>query len=152
MHKTFYASGFLYRPKSAQILLQQLVSKLPESSSWSIVSGKNNKDEERAENTFQRVIYDLLKVKININSIHPVYDYFHNVYNATHYVFYAEIDEEEIFWSPKETAFSWFTFKQIPKLLCNLQTRQDIIVAQRVINLQIRETQEKMFDPKEVNQ
>ncbi|QQG40836.1 MAG: NUDIX domain-containing protein [Candidatus Levyibacteriota bacterium] len=151
MHKTFYASGFLYRPKSAQILLQQVVNKLSGSSSWSIVCGINKK-EERAHSAFQRIIYEVLKIKLKSDLIYPVYDYFHNGDNMLHYVFYAEVDEKQTFKTSKDSNFSWFAFKQIPKLVCNTQTKQDIVVADRVIKLKIRETQAKNVYPKEINQ
>ncbi len=140
MHKVFYASGFLYRPKSQQILLQQ-VAKDPStatSSPWSIFGGINRK-EEKTEIAFQRIIYDLLKVKLATKSIYAIYDYFHSGYKKFHYVFYGEVSETQNIHAPKGIIFSWFTFKQIIKLPFTEATKQDIIVGQRVIQAKLRE-------------
>lgn len=104
-----------------------------------MVCGKSNKKEE-AEGTFKRIIQKVLKVKLDSKSTYSVYDYFHSEYNAPHYVFYAEIKESKNVRLPKGNTFSWFTFKQIEKLPLADKTKQDIIVAKRVIEAKNRES------------
>lgn len=138
VHKTVYASGFLYRPKSQQILLQQIIQEKSQTSSvWAMVGGENHK-EEAADAAFQRIIDTLFKVKLVTKFIYPIYDYFSYDDKKFHYVFYGEVGETKKIAFPKRGTFSWFTFKQIAKLPFTQQTRQDIIVAQRVINAKSR--------------
>ncbi len=100
--------------------------------------GDANTKTEEAVLTFQRVIFNTLHVKLPIKSIFPVYDYFHTLHNKTHYIFYAEVPKMQKYTSKKDTV-SWFTFKQITKLPFTKQTKQDIVVAHRVIDAQERE-------------
>lgn len=143
MHKTFYASGFLYHLPSQQILLRQdmAVEKIP--SVWSFFGG-HSKPQEDEKKTFARVIHELLKVRIDPKQVISVYDYFHTQRNVTHFVLYAEISDAKIFKPSKEGSFSWFSQKQIGKLPFLEQTKHDLIVAQRVINLKLRNIEEKL--------
>lgn len=99
---------------------------------------QENTKEEDAAITFQRGIYNILHLKLPIKCIFPVYDYFHTLYNKTHYVFYAEVPKMQKYTYAEHT-LAWFTFKQIIKLPFTKQTKQDIIVAHRVIDAQERE-------------
>lgn len=140
MSTIFYASGILYNLKTQQILLYQASS----SPFWHLLGGEN-KDKETAEETFIRVIYSKLQLTLNKKYIQPVYDYFHEGHEVKNYVFYAEIDEPEIF-SPSISPngiFSWFNFKQTLKLPFTSQTKQDVVVIQRVVNAQARGNDEK---------
>ncbi|MBI4080382.1 MAG: NUDIX domain-containing protein [Candidatus Levybacteria bacterium] len=146
MHKAFYASGFLYRPQTQQILLQQLTKDTPNTSPiWSLIGGESQK-EEQAERTFQKIIAKLLKVKLDVKSITAVYDYFHNEHKKIHFVLYGEVGERQPIRIPKGATFSWFTFQQTLKLPFSDQTKQDIIVAQRVINAKIRELENALIN------
>lgn len=137
MHKSYYASGFLFHPASEQILLHQdPTSDTPE---WSLFSGAN-KAKETPEQTFYRIIRDELGIEVDITACHVVYDYQHREKKVPHYIFYAVVDEaydEEVLLTEHKTA--WFYFRQIIKLPMKKQTRQDITVGQRVINLALRE-------------
>ncbi|MEK7534229.1 MAG: hypothetical protein AAB600_02715 [Patescibacteria group bacterium] len=137
MHKAFYASGLLYHLKTQQILLHQQNKKNNVLSTWSMMRGQGQKKED-AQKTFQRIIYKLLRVKVNPKHIHPVYDYFHETLQATHYVLYAEVGSIKNFHSSKKGTLSWFTFKQATKLPFRDQTRQDLVVSERVIKAQAR--------------
>lgn len=81
---------------------------------------------------FQQIIYNKLKLKLEKECIYPIYDYFHDVLHKTHYVYYAKVKKMQDYTFGKDT-LSWFTFKQTLKLSFTQQTKQDIIVAQRVI-------------------
>lgn len=137
VHKTLYASGFLYRPQSQQILLQQLSDSSDTSYKWTMVGGAGNLREE-ADAAFQRIVNKTLKLKIPLRSIYAVYDYFHPEYKTSHFVFYAEVSETARIGLNKKPTFSWLTFKQILKLSFTEQTKQDVIVAQRVIQARSR--------------
>lgn len=131
MHKVFYASGFLYHSGSQQILLQQNNSK------WSMLGSQSRASETSVEN-FRRIVRAFLKLDLPAKSIREVYNYHHPVLKQEHYVSYAEIKKIIKFPPSKETTFAWFTLKDTAKLPLSVQTKQDIIVGQRVINSQIR--------------
>lgn len=136
MHKAFYASGFLFHLESQQILLHQPQQKNDSISLWSMFGTRNDKEEDSAV-TFQQMICDALNIKLARKHIYPVYDYFHNTHNAMHYVYYALVARKQNYTLEGET-LSWFTFKQTLKLRFAEQTKQDIVVAQRVIDMQER--------------
>lgn len=132
MHKDFYASGFLYHSHSQQILLQKLNSKT-EDTKWSLFE-KKNQDKENPEETFSNIIYSHLHLKLKPNSIYPIYNYTQSHENKNIYIYYGKITKLEKLNSTSKVTFSWFTFKQIHKLNISEQTRQDIIIGQRVID------------------
>ena len=137
VHKSFYSIGFLYHLRTQQILLHQPNLDNNSSSLWTMLGGTGN-EEEDSQKAFQRIIYRLLKVRIDEKHIHPVYDYFNSNLNTDHYVFYAKVRSMNNLSMPDNGALSWFSFKQITKLPFSEQTRQDIIVSQRVIQAQAR--------------
>lgn len=142
MHKPFYASGFLYHLKTEQILLHQPGQKHGASSAWSLFGGTSRRGESTTK-AFHRITYELLKVKLDLDDIYPVYDYFHNVFKKIHYVFYAHVPKVQNFRLRQGGTLSWFTFKQTTKLPFTDQTKQDIVVAQRVINAHARSNEAK---------
>lgn len=137
MHKLFYASGFLYHSPTEQILLRQMTSLKAPSPTWHMVGGIALKDEEPLK-TFERCIHDLIDVKLNSKRIFPVYDYFHNLHSTMHYVFYAEVKKLFAIAHDDKRGLAWVTFKQTTKLPFDAQTRQDVIIAERVIKAQAR--------------
>ena len=137
MHKSFYASGFLYSLKTHQILLLQSEQKDGIVSLWSTLGGESKEGEE-AQVTFQRIINELLNLDLKYKDIYPIYDYFHKTIDKVNYVFYAEVKNPPIFNSIRKNTLSWVTFKEISKLLFSGQTKQDVIVGERVINLKNR--------------
>jgi ADP-ribose pyrophosphatase YjhB (NUDIX family) len=138
MHKDFYASGFLYHPKTQQILLQQQ-NTADTDAIWSLFAGERQ-GKETAEEAFRRIIHSHLHLKLKPNNIHLIYSYFHENKNKNNYIYYAKIRKLEKFNGTKKVLFSWFTFKQIQKLHLPAQIRQDIIVGQRVIDAAIRKS------------
>ncbi|PIR79860.1 MAG: hypothetical protein COU25_02940 [Candidatus Levybacteria bacterium CG10_big_fil_rev_8_21_14_0_10_35_13] len=138
MHKDFYASGFLYHPRSQQILLQQK-NTAKNLANWSLFGGKNLKG-ETAEQTFKRIIDKILNLKSKQTTIHSVYSYFHKDLHKNHYIFYTKINKLEQYSPIKDAVFAWFKFSQIIKLNISEQTKQDITVAKRVIDASIRKS------------
>ncbi len=140
MHKSFYASGFLYSIKTHKILLLQSEQKDDIISLWSTIGGEGKEGEE-AQVAFQRIVHELLNVDLKIKHIYPIYDYFHEKLDKVNYVFYAEVKNPRVFNSLKENAFSWVAFSETLKLLFSAHSKQDVIVGERVINLKWRKDQ-----------
>lgn len=137
IHTSFYASGFLYNLKSQQILLLQSEQKDDIASSWSMLGGEGNEGED-AQTTFQRIINELLNLDLKAKNIYPIYDYFHSAREKINYVFYAEVKKPPVFNSFKEGTLAWVTFNDTLKFLFSTNTKQDVIVGERVINLKQR--------------
>ena len=140
MHKSFYASGFLYSLKTHKILLLQSEQKDDQASVWSTIGGES-KGGEDARATFQRIISELLNLNLKEKNIFPVYDYFHDKLDKINYVFYGEVGADEKFVSPKHNTFSWLGFAETIKLLFPAHTKQDLIVGERVVNAKWRLSQ-----------
>lgn len=104
--------------------------------------GGESKEGEEASAAFARVISKLLGINLKTKSIHPIYDYFHNTRNKTNYVFYAEVAKLK-FPTLKKDTLSWFTFHETSKLSFTSQTKQDIVVGERVINAKWRDDEAK---------
>jgi len=136
VHKTFYASGFLYHSDSAKILLQQTKTSDSEAL-WALLECEGKGSEAKGEN-FKQLVQKLLKTKLSPKQVHVIYDYYHPGLGKKYYVSYAEIDTFKEFPPVGKTIFAWFTQKEISKLKISKLTKQDIIVGQRVINSQIR--------------
>lgn len=136
----FYASGFLYSLKTHQILLLQSQQKDDSKPLWSTLGGESKVGEE-AQITFQRIVNKLLNINLKSKDIHPVYDYFHNVRNKPNFVFYAEVGSIKKF-NDLKMNLSWFTFRETVKLPFTSQTKQDIVVGERVINAKWRDDNE----------
>ncbi len=106
--------------------------------------GGESKDGEEAQAAFQRVIYKLLGVTLKTKNIYPIYDYFHNTRNKTNYVFYAEVGSTaKVSKASGKETLSWFTFHETLKLSFTSQTKQDIVVGERVINAKWRNDEAK---------
>ncbi|MGA2911217.1 MAG: NUDIX domain-containing protein [Candidatus Levyibacteriota bacterium] len=138
MHKDFYASGFLYHPKTQQILLQQS-STADSGTEWSLFEGECLGKETTAE-AFKRVVFSYLRLELKPKNIFSIYSYFHEDKKKNNFLHYAVVRKLETFPNTKKASFSWFTFKQIQKLHIPNQIKQDIIVGQRVIDSAMRKS------------
>ncbi|MBI3984753.1 MAG: hypothetical protein HY344_02310 [Candidatus Levybacteria bacterium] len=138
MHKDFYASGFLYHPKTQQILLQQITS-TSDSPSWTLL-GKNSTKGRSGQEVLKELLQEVLNLKIKIDKIKEVYSYFSKKFNQDHNIYYVEVKRLYRKSPLENTTVSWFTFKQIQKLNVSEQTKQDIIIGQRVIDSSIRKS------------
>lgn len=142
MQTSFYVSGFLYSLKTHQILLLESNQKNDPPAYWSTIEGDGKEDEE-AHMIFQRVINKLLDINLKTKDIYPVYDYFQETKNKFNFVFYAEIRNIKAFNKLKKSNLSWFSFQETGKLPINSQTKQDIVVGERVINAKRRDGEAK---------
>ncbi len=134
MQTSFYASGFLYSLKTHQILL------LESDSLWSTLGGESQEGEE-AQTTFQRVVCDTLDINLKPKNIYPVYDYFSSTRNKPNFVFYGQVRSVKKF-NDLKGKLTWFTFTETVKLPFTKQTKQDIVVGERVINAKWRDDNE----------
>ena len=130
-------SGFLYNKKTHQILLIQTKQE-GDLKLWSTMGGDVN-DGEDVQEAFQRIINNLLNITLKTKDIYPIYDYFHSNRNKPNYVFYAEVKKKIYFDDIKRGSPSWVTFSETMKLPFALQTKQDIVVGERVINAKLRD-------------
>lgn len=138
MHKSFYASGFLYSLKTHQILLLSSKTKDDTSSVWSTPGGES-KEGEQALVAFQRIISKILNINLQKKHIYPIYDYFHETLNKVNYVFYGEVGKTRIFNASKKGIPSWVSFSETLKLSFTVRTKQDLVVGERVINAKWRD-------------
>lgn len=138
VQNSYYVSGFLYSLKTHQILLLSSQEKSDAPSFWSMMGGEN-KDGEEAQVAFQRIIQKLLDINLKVKHIHPVYDYFHNTRNKVNYVFYGEVGKTKNFNALKDGILSWVSFRETLKLSFTNQTKQDIVVGERVISARWRD-------------
>lgn len=139
MHNEFYVSGFIYHPASEKILLHQHQSSTEEPVQWHMFGGESTEGETPRE-TFHRIVSEQLGLPIKLTDCYFVYDYPHKEKKIPTYIHYAileKLPEEELLEDSATTG--WFAFKQIAKLPIKKQSKQDIIVGQRVINLAVRE-------------
>lgn len=135
----FYASGFLYSLKTHQILL------VP-GPLYSMLGGESMEGED-SQAAFQRIVNKLLDLKIKPKDIYPIYDYFSDTTKQPHFVFYAEVGSNKKFNKLKKGTLSWLRFSEILKLPFSLQTKQDMVVGERVINAKWRDDEAKKLLP-----
>lgn len=147
IHTNFYTSGFLFHLKSQQILLHQPQKETDTMLSLWSMFGETNQKEEDATAVFQRIIHTKLHLKLPKKSIFPVYDYFHKIHNKTHYICYAIVTTMKKHTVLHGYKLSWYAFKEALKLPTSPQTKQDIMIAQRVIEAQERETMHTQYHP-----
>lgn len=129
MHKSFYASGFIYHSPSGQILLQQLTT--GDSTKLVLFREKSSKGKDPLV-VFRQCIEKALGVSINTSSIHPVYDYVHDKLGEQ-FIFYVDVSNvAPIAYSAKNKT-EWCLLSRLSKYSMNEQTRHDIIIGERVI-------------------
>lgn len=141
MQAPFYASGFLYNPKTHQILLLKYQQENSTDFLWSTFGGESHEGEE-AQSAFQRVVNELLNLDLQAKDIYPIYDYFHDAWDKLNYVFYAEVKTPREFDFFGGDSFSWIAFNGISKLLFTDHSKQDVIVGERVVNAKWRDENE----------
>ena len=143
MHKVFYASGFLYNSTSQKILLQ--LGNDQEDAQLSLFTGKCQKEDD-APGVLQRIFEETLQVKIPRDKIHPIYDYAHHDHEVDHFICYAEVGDSVMKKLGENKAVKWIPLEKLHKLKITPQTKQDITVGQRVINLAERLRAEKELE------
>ncbi len=137
MQDSFTVCGFLYNTVTEQILLLQSNKNTDLSSSWSMI-GAEGKPGEDPKSVFQDSVRKLLKIKLDPAQIYHIYDYRDKKSQKVNYVFYVEVDQAPKLDEVNENKLTWITFGETMKLLFTSNTKQDVIVGQRVINLKVR--------------
>jgi len=141
MHKSFYASGFIFHRPSQQILLQQRQSASSMTSSWTLFE-KEHSENKQPEDVFKNTISKLLNIKLD--NIEQIYSYDQKDKNYT--LLYTTVKTLEEFPPKNEYIFRWFSFKEVLKIKASEQTKHDIVVGQRVIEaLKRKEAGEHTF-------
>ena len=102
--------------------------------------GKKKAKNVTGEETFKELFFEAINLKIKLANIKVIYSYFSKELNMDDNVYYAEVSKLYKTSVSKNTIFSWFTFKQIQKLNISEQTKQNIIIGQRVIDSSIRKS------------
>lgn len=129
MHKTFYASGFIYHLPSQQILLQQ---QAPSSLAFPwLLFEKEHLPNEQPNEVFRSIIFNFLGIVLD--STDPIYSYLNEATQKTNSLLYGTIKVLQEFPSKNGFTFRWFSFKEVLKLQATEQTKHDIVVGQRVI-------------------
>mgnify|MGYP001613962723 CR=1 FL=1 len=129
VHKSFYASGFLYHSPSEQILLQQLQNGTD--ITLVLFSGTSRKG-NTPQAVFQRCVEKALGVTLDAASIHPVYDYIHHRLGEQ-FIFYVEIGGSMPGAYPSKNKTDWVSLSKLSKCNMSEQTRHDITIGERVI-------------------
>ena len=131
MHNSNYASGFLYHPSTEKILLQ-LTPENRDASLWSLFSDRQTVEDQA--DFFQKIIFDQLRILLQLTAIVPIYDYMRPARRETHFIYYAEVERDDMKLRPKRgCTVRWFTQKEIMKLSLPPQVRHDIMIGTRVI-------------------
>jgi hypothetical protein len=134
MHKISYASGFLFHPRSQQILLQQISSE-NEKPLWSLFS-KECPSEQLSEENFKDTFSKIFSLDIKKRNIHMVYSYYSEE-SGNQQILYAEIRklQESIC---ENSIYRWFSQRDIARLNIPKQAKHDIIIGFRVIESSTR--------------
>ena len=131
VHNANYASGFLYHPSTEKILLQ-LTPENRDASLWSLFSDRQTVEDQA--DFFQKIIFDQLRILLQLTAIVPIYDYMRPARRETHFIYYAEVEHDDMKLRPKRgCTVRWFTQKEIMKLSLPPQVRHDIMIGTRVI-------------------
>lgn len=128
VHKSFYASGFLYHSASRNILLQQSIQK--NIKTLTLFRKKSTATDPKAE--FHEYLKKMLGIAIPLSSIFSVYDYTHSALGEQ-YIFYALLPNKASIESISPPNTEWIPLAKLTKYPMTEQTRHDIIIAERVM-------------------
>lgn len=130
INKQSFSIGFLYHADSARFLLQKDHESGP--SNWKLMGSKCLT--KFSAQSFKNLVQKQLNLEIQTLSIHHIYDYYQRDLGRDNFVSYAEVESLKDFPEILNQTFAWFTLKEISKLSLSQQTKQDLIVGQRVID------------------
>ena len=129
VHKSFYASGFLYHSPSQQILLQQLNG---DNEANLVLFCEKSHTGEDPQTVFQHCVEKALGITLKATSLHPVYDYVHTRLGE-HFIFYVEMADINPINYSSGNSTGWLPLSKLSKYSMTEQTRHDIIIGERVI-------------------
>lgn len=88
----FYSGGFLYNPRTRQVLLHKRDNRTDDNpDSWAFFGGLNENTENPPE-TFAREIKEELGLAFTQPDIQPLCDYFNPDFNTHRHVFFIQIE------------------------------------------------------------
>jgi hypothetical protein len=129
MHKSSYASGFLYHSASQQILLQQTNQNHEDQL---VMFGAKSHPGKDPRAVFKSCVEEALGVSLADSAIHPVYDYVHDQLGAQ-FIFFVEMSGPDINVDLRHHNAAWLMLSKLSKCNMSEQTRHDITIGGRVI-------------------
>lgn len=139
--RPFYAGGFLYNPKTNQVLLHKRDNKTEANpNKWGFFGGLNEGTETSLE-CFQRELFEELNIKIPSDSISYLCDYENVEFRRHRYIYYVTSDLPKSAMSLGEGAdFDWISLDKIFSYDLTDKTRRDLeffIGGQKVLRQQL---------------
>lgn len=141
MHKSFYASGFLYHLPSNQILLRKLTK--GDKDVFLLFRRRSFKNYD-PQTVFLREVETRLETSISSSSINTVYDYIHSSLGE-HYIFYVELKGKVPASYQVNNLSGWFPLAKLSKYPMSEQTRHDIVIGERVIRSLVQPPPEQTY-------
>lgn len=112
--KAFYAGGFLYNPKTKEVLLHKRDGKTKiNPNKWAFFGGLNENNETPKE-TFIREVEEELGIKLSDGNIVHLCDYLNTDLDTYRYVFYAksELNKNEMILG-EGAGFGWIPLNAV---------------------------------------
>lgn len=112
--KRFFSGGFLYNPKTKEVLLHKRDNKTDVNpNKWGFFGGSSEGDETPTQ-TFIREMYEELDIHLSEDELIPLCDYFNNERNIHRHVFYVVSDKKKEEMTLGEGAdFDWIPLEKV---------------------------------------
>ena len=125
--KAFFASGFLYNPKTKEVLLHKRDGNTDVNpNKWGFFGG-SREGNETPKQCFIREIKEELGINIREDSIVPLCDYLNEKRQIWRYVFYVKSDLDKSKMTLGEgDGFEWIPFDDVFDLDLTEKTKQDL--------------------------
>ena len=125
--KKFFAGGFLYNPKTKEVLLHKRDDKTPINPNlWGVFGGSNEGDETPTE-TFVREMEEELGVLLQLDEVVALRDYFNEERGTHRYIFYVISDKKKSDMTLGEGAdFDWVSLEKVFEYDLTEKTRNDL--------------------------
>ena len=123
----FYAGGFLYNPKTDEVLLHKRDARAKVSpNQWAFFGGLNEGD-ETPKQTFMREIREELSIEIPEQSIRSIANYFNQKQQTHRHVFFVESDLEKSKMKLMEgEGFDWIPLGKVFEYDLTEKTERDL--------------------------
>lgn len=121
----FYAGGFIYNPKTKEVLLHLRDNRTKNNPNvWAFFGGLSKPD-ENPEETFKREVFE--ELGIQVNKIEYLRDYFNPDFDTHRYIYFIQVKEKPSFRLGEGEDASWFTINNALKLELSKRTREDLL-------------------------
>ena len=118
-----YAGGFIYNPKTSQVLLHLRDNQTSDNPNLWAFFGGLSQENERPEDTFKREILE--ELDIAVNDLTYLRDYFNPDFDTQRYVFYVILDNPKFKLGEGADA-QWFKISEALKLNLSKRTKEDL--------------------------